>query len=365
MKGSLSEEELWQYSRQIGLGEIGLEGQAKLKQSHVLVAGVGGLGTPIAYQLAAMGVGHLRIVDRDVVSLTDLHRQYLYDFDSVGLPKVEVAALKLSALNPRLKVEPIPTCIKPWNARQLLKGIDVVVDGLDSVETRYLVNQACVERRTPYVHGGAIQSMGNVTTIIPKRTACLECFYPNLRDNDLPKCAVVGVYTPAIGIVGSIQASEAVRLLVGREPRLVNRLLFIDASTLSFDEISIDRNQQCHVCGDAAEEPCTPLSEKRVEEQCSRDGRRTLIICPERWLEIDLTAAEDHLCQFGYRLNKRGKLGVTLSNQEGSSVSLLKTGVTILQTPPTVERSDAHRIAASLHNTILDKGLKREGGYPP
>ena len=201
MADKLSKEELWAYSRQIVLSEIGYEGQVKLKQGRVLIAGVGGLGTPVSLQLAAMGVGYIKIVDRDIISESDLHRQYLYDIDSIGLSKVEIAASRLSALNQRITIEPIPISIKQWNVEELVKDVDVVVDGLDSIETRYLLNRACVKHRIPYIYGGSIQSQGNVSTIVPKKTACLECFNPLLKDEDLPKCGIVGVYPPILSII--------------------------------------------------------------------------------------------------------------------------------------------------------------------
>ncbi len=354
----LSEEELWAYSRQLVLPEIGYEGQLRLKEGHVLLAGVGGLGTPIALQLAAMGVGHLRIVDRDVVSTTDLHRQYLYDMDAIGLPKVEVAASKLSALNPRVKVEPTPASIKTWNIKDILEGVDVVVDGLDSLETRYLINRTCIRRGIPYVFGGAIRTQGIITTIIPKKTPCLECFYPNLRDEDLPKCAVVGIYTPVLGIVASIEVSETVRLLTSKEPRLAGKLLYIDAEDLSFDEIVITRYKSCQVCGNEKMKKPSPLKEKHIEEQCSRDGRTTIVVTPKKWVELDLRAAIDNLKRIGYSVEKQGKLGVTLTDKRKLTISLLKTGTAIFQVPPTQRMSKIRDEVTALYKELLADRLK-------
>jgi len=347
----LAREELWLYSRQIVLDEIGLEGQEKLKKSRVLVAGVGGLGTPITLQLTAMGVGHLRVVDRDIISMSDLHRQYLYDVSSVGLPKVEVAASKLSALNPRVNIEPVPISIRHWNVKDLLEQIDVVIDGLDSVEARYLINRACVKLGIPYVYGGAVRTEGMVSTIMPRRTPCLECFQPNLKDEDLPKCAVVGVYTPLIGIVASIEVSETIRLLTGKQPKLAGRLLFIDASTLSFDEITLAHHEKCPICSDTVKPP-SPLTEKQIEEQCSRDGRTTLVITPQEWLEIDLAAVRDHIVELGYSEDRRGRLGLTATNEKGLTVGLLKTGVAIFQIPPSRASSNMHREALALYEEL-------------
>ncbi|MBS7644599.1 HesA/MoeB/ThiF family protein [Candidatus Bathyarchaeota archaeon] len=352
----LSNEELELYSRQIVLDEIGYEGQLRLRRSRVLLAGAGGLGSPIALQLTAMGVGYLRIVDRDVVSTSDLHRQYLYDAGSIGLPKVEVAASKLSALNPRVKVDPVPVSIKSWNVNDLVRGMEVVIDGLDSIEARYLINRACVKEKIPYVYGGAVETHGNVSTIIPGETPCLECFNPNLRDEDLPKCAVVGVYTPVLGITASVETSEAVRILTGKKPRLAGRLLYINASEMSFDEVSIAKYEGCPVCGSSTIGP-TPLGEELIEEQCSRNGKRTIIITPKMWLDVDLDEASNRLKELGYFTEKRGRFGVTSKNGEGMVVSLLKTGVAIFQIPKAGEPSKMRGEAVPLYRELIVKEL--------
>jgi len=354
----LSSEELEVYSRQLVLDEIGYEGQLRLKGGRVLLAGVGGLGSPIAFQLAAMGVGYLRIVDRDIVSTSDLHRQYLYDVNSIGLPKVEVAASKLEALNPRIRVDPAPISIKSWNVEDLVRGVDVVVDGLDSIEARYLINRACIRAGIPYVYGGAVETHGNVSTIIPGETPCLECFNPNLRDEDLPKCAVVGVYTPVLGVTASIEASEAVRILMGKKPRLAGKLLYIDASEMSFDEVILARFEGCPVCGGSAEGGPPIIGRELVEEQCSRNGRRTIIITPKKWLEIDLEEASNRLERRGYSTERQGRLGITLRDKRGLVASLLKTGVAIFQIPRTGGSPEIRDEAMTLYRELLVDELK-------
>jgi molybdopterin/thiamine biosynthesis adenylyltransferase len=349
----LTDEELWVYSRQIVLNEIGYEGQAKLKQGKVLLTGAGGLGTPVALQLAAMGVGHLRIVDRDIVSTTDLHRQYLYDVNSVGLPKVEAASSRLSALNPHINIEPIPTSIKSWNVEELLEGIDVVVDGLDSMEARYLINRACVKKSTPYIYCGAITTLGNISTIIPGKTPCLECIVSGIRDTDLPKCAIVGVYTPVIGIVASIEVSEAVRLLTGKEPNFAGMLFYVDASEGSFNKVSLTRNEKCPVCGSEATSSKMVFEENLIEEQCSRKGERSLLVTPKRQVSIDITKAVDLLTRSGYRVDAKGQLGVTLTDKNGITVTIMKTGVTIIQIPPkTAIDNDARFLRELIVDTL-------------
>lgn len=353
----LSNEELELYSRQLVLDEIGYEGQLKLREGRILLAGAGGLGSPIALQLVAMGVGYLRIVDRDVVSMSDLHRQYLYDVNSVGLPKVEVAASKLSTLNPKVEIDPIPISIKSWNVKDLVKDVEVVIDGLDSIEARYLINRACVREEIPYVYGGAVETHGNVSTIIPGETPCLECFNPNLRDRDLPKCAIVGVYTPVLGVTASIEVSEAVRILTGKGPKLAGKLLYIDASELFFDEVSIAKYERCPVCGRSPKEP-TPLGEELVEEQCSRNGKRTIIVTPKRWLNINLEEALDKLNRLGYLMERRGRFGLTSKNEEGIAISLLKTGVAIFQIPKMSRSLEVRNEVVALYKELLVDELK-------
>ena len=223
MQKELTEKELETYSRQIVLADIGYDGQLKLRNARACLIGVGGLGSPIATQLVGMGIGYLRIVDRDIVSRSDLHRQHLYDADCVGLPKVEIAHQKLSKLNPDVKVDPIPESLNSINAEELIGGMDIVIDGLDRPEPRYLVNRICNKFKIPYVFGAAIEAFGNASTLMPGQTFCLECFMPGLKDEDLPVCGVVGVHPSVIGMVSSVQVSEAVRLIIGQKPKLALR----------------------------------------------------------------------------------------------------------------------------------------------
>ena len=194
MKHELTDPELEIYARQIVLENIGYDGQLKLRNAKACIIGLGGLGSLVALKLVGMGIGYLRIVDRDIVSRSDLHRQYLYDADSVSQPKVEVALRKLSRLNPDVTIDPFPETLHSTNVNEIVKGVDVVVDGLDSPEPRYLINRTCNKLEIPYVFGAAIQVLGNVSTIVPDKTVCLECFMPGIKDGDLPKCGVVGVH---------------------------------------------------------------------------------------------------------------------------------------------------------------------------
>ncbi|MCP8315507.1 MAG: HesA/MoeB/ThiF family protein, partial [archaeon] len=224
----LSDDELEIYSRQIVLSDIGYEGQLRLLNSKVCLVGLGGLGCPAALQLVAMGIGYLRIIDRDIVERSNLHRQTLYDINSLYYPKVEVAAKKLSRLNPSVKIDPIPASLNADNAEEMIKDMNVVVDGLDAIEPRYALNWACVKHKVPYVFGAAIEAYGTVSTIIPRETPCLECFIGGLKNEMLPTCGVVGIHPSLPSIISSLEVSEAVRIILGEKPHLLNSLLYFD-----------------------------------------------------------------------------------------------------------------------------------------
>ncbi|MGD9149992.1 MAG: HesA/MoeB/ThiF family protein, partial [Desulfobacterales bacterium] len=288
MPPKLTDKELETYSRQIVLADIGYDGQLKLRHSKACLIGVGGLGSPIATQLVGMGIGHLRIADRDIVSRSDLHRQHLYDAESVGRPKVEIAQQKLSRLNPDVNIDAIPESLNSINAVDIISGMDVVMDGLDRPEPRYLVNRICHQLKIPYVFGAAIEAFGNTSTLIPGQTFCLECFMPGLKDEDLPVCGVVGVHPSVIGMIASVQVSEAVKLLIGQQPKLLNKLLYIDLRAFEFNILDMQSVDSCSVCGKNPDGPPEKIADRYFEETCARDGRRNFVLTPSRRINIDL-----------------------------------------------------------------------------
>jgi molybdopterin/thiamine biosynthesis adenylyltransferase len=341
-----SDEELEYYSRQIVLEEIGLEGQKRLKAARVCVVGVGGLGSPVTIQLASIGVGHIRLVDRDVVEMSNLQRQHVYGIDKIGWPKVEAAAERLKLLNPFIEVEPVPMSLTPGNAEGLISGVDLVVDCLDSMSARYSLNRACVELGVPYIHGAVITHIGNASTIIPGETACLECFQGNVDDAALPSCAVAGVHPSVISIIASIQVSEAVRLLLGKAPNLADKLLFCDLEDLSFEEISLSKAEACPVCGSEPRSEPAAIRYEPVHEICGREGRRVFVFTPDEDLDVDLTSLNSRLRDLGYEPSVEAKLGTTF--RKGSvKGSVLKSGVTIL------EGVDGIDEAKALHESLL------------
>jgi molybdopterin/thiamine biosynthesis adenylyltransferase len=327
----LSDEELEFYSRQIVLRQIGYDGQLKLRNAKVCLVGLGGLGSSAALQLAAMGVGHLRLVDYDVVELSNLQRQHLYDVKSVGYPKVEVAAKRLRQLNPYIEIEPLPLSLSSNNAEDIIRRMDLVVDGLDRLSPRYALNRACVRFGVPYVFGAAIMTFGNVSTIVPGETACLECFHGGSEDETLPACAVVGVHPSIISVIASIEVSEAVRIILGEKPRLANRLLHCDIGRLEFEEIEIAQTEDCPVCGPAPSGPAMPLKQELVTELCARAGRRSFVITPKRDLALGMDELYSLLAREGFKVRVKADLGITFDSGPKGTASLLKSGIMIIE----------------------------------
>ena len=328
--GELSEKELEYYSRQIVMAELGYNAQLKLKNSKACLLGVGGLGSPAAMQLAAMGVGHLRIVDRDVVELTNLHRQHLYGVDDVGYPKVEAATKRLQRLNPYVEIEPLVLSVNETNAEDIVRGMDVVIDGLDSMVARYAINRACMKLGVPYVFGAAIATTGNLSTIVAGESACLECFYGNLDDKKLPKCGVVGVHPSVVNVIASLEVSEAIRILTGKRPRLVNKLLHFDLDEMEFNEINLSKVDSCPVCGQPQSDSPGQLEHELVEEICGRNGKRAFVIVPEECLDVDFVGLKSYLAKKGFTIIVEGKLGLTV-NLHNIKASVLKSGIVILE----------------------------------
>lgn len=355
----LSDEELVIYSRQIALDEIGFEGQVRLRHAKVCVVGLGGLGAPTALKLTGMGVGALRLVDRDVVSRTDLHRQYLYDVDSIGSPKVDAAADRLSRLNPGVKIEPFAIPLTENNAKEIVNKADVVIDALDNIRARYMLNRACVSERIPFIFGAGIRMMASVSTIVPYEGPCLECFYSDLDEASLEKCAVVGVHPSVLGIASSIQVSEAVRLITGKQPRLLGRLLLVDLEELSLEQIEVKRRDDCPVCGERPKGSPRPIPSPLIEESCGRDGVGVYVLTPKVWVELDMGILGDLLRRMGLTIEKESRSGVTFQYDERTKMSLLKSGVGIAYFRPPIMKDDPKRFLEEYKKIVLD-GLKVE-----
>jgi adenylyltransferase/sulfurtransferase len=243
--------ELRRYSRHLLIPEVGLGGQEKLAAARVLCVGAGGLGSPVLAYLAAAGVGRIGIVDDDTVDLTNLQRQILYRTDDVGAPKASTAAERLRALNPQIAVDPIGVRFTADNARALVRLYDVVVDGTDTFGSRYLVNDACVLEGKPDVYGSIFRFDGQVSIFGAPGGPCYRCLYPQPPpDHLVPSCAEGGVLGALAGIVGTWQAAEALKLILGIGSPLVGRLLLIDALDARVREVRVGRDPACPLCGD-------------------------------------------------------------------------------------------------------------------
>src|ERR1700680_3364694 len=247
----LSKEEIQRYSRHLIMPEVGLEGQLKLKRARVLMIGTGGLGAPLGLYLAAAGVGHLGLVDFDVVDSSNLQRQVTFTTDDVGKSKSEAAKARLSGLNPTIEIQTFETRLTSENALELFRDFDIIVDGTDNFPTRFLVNEACVLLGKPNVYGSIFRFEGQATVFGYPGGAWYRWLYPTPPPPGVvPSCAEGGVLGVLPGIVGSIQAMETIKLILGTGEPLVGRLLLYDALAMRFRELKLRRNPECPVCGD-------------------------------------------------------------------------------------------------------------------
>jgi adenylyltransferase/sulfurtransferase len=241
---TLKPREVEKYDRQIMIHGFGRDGQKKLKKSVVFIAGIGGLGSPIAYYLAAAGVGTIRIADRDTVDLSNLNRQILHWDSNIGQKKVVSGQGKLEQLNPDIRIEPVSATIDESNVSQFVGNADIIVDAMDNLPTRYLLNKTALEKRIPFVHGAVNSFEGRVMTVLPGKSACLNCLY---HGAEIPpsKFPVIGV-TP--GIIGCIQATEVIKYLTGLGDLLAGRLLSYDGLSMKFVEFKVNRDPDCPDC---------------------------------------------------------------------------------------------------------------------
>ena len=249
----LTPSERERYDRQIMIGEIGQQGQEKLKRSRVVIAGAGGLGSPIAIYLAAAGIGMIRLIDHDQVAMSNLNRQILHWEEDIGRKKVDSARTKLKNLNPAMEIVAITETITEGNVSKLVDGCDVIVDAMDNLPSRYILNRCAIEKNIPFFHGAVNGFEGRVMTIIPGKTACLRCMYRGPVPQE--KFPVIGV---APAVIGSIQATEVIKYLIGIGKLLTNRLLIYDGLKITFSEFKVNRNPNCDHCGSSSTQFLSP-----------------------------------------------------------------------------------------------------------
>jgi len=344
----LSPKELDRYSRQIMLEEIGYQGQLKLKNAKVCVVGTGGLGNPITTRLVAMGIGTLRIVDRDVIELSNLHRQTMFDENDVGQVKVEVAAKKLQKLNSDCTIEALAVSVNDYTALEVVEGCDVVVDALDSVNARYALNKACVKFGIPFVTGAAVGVSGQIFTILPGTSACYHCMFPALDEDTMPTCSIEGVHPSILSIVGGIEVAEAVKVIMGNKPSLSDKILHIDIENLDFTSTRTFRAEECPVCGTGKSEKVVK-EELILEELCGRNhGKRTFSITPTSTFELDVDSVTSIAKEKGFLVENQGKLGLSLRTNE-MSVSFMKKGSAVIVGPKDEQE------AISLYKELLGR----------
>ena len=306
------------YSRQVILNELGWKGQRKLAKAKIVVVGVGGLGTVSSLYLALAGVGYLRLVDQDTVETPNLHRQILYSLEDLHYPKVEVAAERLEKFNPLLEAEPVSENLNAGNVEKLLTGVDCVVDGLDNMMTRYLLNRTCVKLGIPYVFGAAIGIEGNLSVFAPPETGCLECLLPNMSDEDLLTCDTRGVLGATPGIIGAMQAMEAVKVLTGMGSPLKGKLMICDFNDMYFTTVDTAKATNCPACHGAL------ASLERQERLVWLCGQDTANINPEKPLKLNLNKVYEVARQrFPVRL--KSHLAI-IFDYKGMEVSLFNGG---------------------------------------
>jgi len=288
----LTPTERQRYSRHLLLGEFGEEGQERLKGGSVLIVGVGGLGSPVSLYLAAAGVGRIGLVDFDVVDLTNLQRQVLYGTSDVGRPKSEAAHERLSDLNPDIEIVTHEGALNSANALEILAGYDVIVDGTDNFPTRYLVNDACVLLGKPTVYGSIFRFEGQASVFDARRGPCYRCLYPEPPPPELsPSCAEAGVLGVLPGVIGTIQATEAIKLLAGIGEPLIGRLLLFDALAMSMRRMELRKDRNCAICGERPtitqlidyEGFCNRMTENditptQLAQELGPDGRQLVLV---------------------------------------------------------------------------------------
>ncbi len=309
------------YSRQVVLAELGKKGQEKLRHSRVAVVGLGGLGSISTLYLALAGVGHLRLIDQDTVELKNLHRQILYSLNDLRYPKVEVAADRIPHMNPDVKIEPVPENVNENNIDDMICDVNCVVDGLDNMRTRYLVNRACVKSRIPYVFGAALGMEGNLSVFSSPETPCLECVLPGLDDQRLPTCDTRGVLGATTGIIGSMQAMEAIKLLADISGSLKGKLMVCDFRDMYFTTIDIFKRQDCPVCG--AKPSKKPAGElERLAVLC---GSNTFNVNPSKPVRMNLNQAHAKL-KSQFKILLKSSLVIVFKYDRGVEVSLFSGG---------------------------------------
>jgi molybdopterin/thiamine biosynthesis adenylyltransferase len=331
------------YARQTVLHELGPKGQQKLRNSRIVVVGLGGLGSISATYLTLAGVGYLRLVDQDTVELNNLHRQVLYTVDDLRLPKVEVATQKIKQMNPEVKVDAIPQNVGEGNVDDIVKDVDCIVDGLDNMKTRYLLNRASVKQGIPYVFGAAIGIEGNLSVFAPPETPCLACIFPDLDDRYMQTCETRGVLGATAGIIGTLQAMETMKLLAGIGDPLKGKLMICDFRDMYFAMIDIFKKPDCPVCQGKKIE-----STEGTERLAWLCGHNTVNVNPAKPLTIELDEAYETLKR-DFTMLVKSSIAVVFKYNGDVEVSLFNKGRML------IKNVKDEKTALDVYNNVVEK----------
>ncbi|MFW9893330.1 MAG: ThiF family adenylyltransferase [Candidatus Thorarchaeota archaeon] len=338
----LTDEQRDRYSRMLALRDFSEEEMEIVMNTTIAQIGAGGLGSPSLRLLTALGFGRIRIIDRDIVELSNIQRQTVFNTEDIGMPKAEAAAANLGLMNPEVNFDPICVSISNENAIDVLKGADIIVDGLDSFAARRAVNRASQALEIPYVFAGAVEYYANLTTFIPGKTGCLQCVMGNAQDNPENTCARVGVSPTLLSLAASAQVNEVLQLALDREAALANRLMTIDTSSLSFDFFDIGKATDCKVCSEPVKYSPSGANELRVTQLCSQSFN----IAPEKLMSLNLETLADKL-ESSYTV-KRMKRFLVIETPTEIKITIMPAGNLVVKGVSTAEE------ATKLFHDIID-----------
>ena len=339
----LSDNQRERYSRMLALRDFTEKDMQSIMRTNVTVVGAGGLGSPALRLLTAIGFGTIRIIDRDIVELSNIQRQTIYNTEDIGEPKALVAAANLALMNPEVEFEPFAVSVQDENVNQLIKGTDIIIDGLDSFKTRRVINKASLDLKIPYIFAGAVEYYANLSTFIPGETGCLHCLMGEAEDNPENTCAQVGVTPTLLSLAAAVEVNEAIRLGIGVKPVLANRLMTIDSSILSFDFFDIGRVTTCPQCSSSRTDDKMMEENLTVHTLCSQSFN----VSPPSMMDLNLEEiAKEQETQNIVKLSKKF---LVVQKPSGSKITLMSSGSAIIKGVNTADE------AVRLYEDILKK----------
>jgi len=317
----------------LALRDFSDDDMESIMNTTVAVVGAGGLGSPALRLLTAIGFGKIRIIDRDIVELSNIQRQTVYNTQDIGEPKVEAASANLQMLNPNVEFDPLCVSIREDNAVDLLKGTDIILDGLDSFKARRAVNRASFDMGIPYIFAGAVEYYANLSTFVPGKTGCLNCVMGDAEDNPDNTCAQVGVTPTLLSLTAAVEVNEAILLATERKPTLENRLMTIDSGNLTFDFFDIGKSDVCPVCSKSARKDIARTTEITVTQLCSQSFN----ISPPKIEKLDLSKIAKRL-EDSYSIKSTDRT-VLVNLSSGEKITLMSSGSAIIKGVDTAEEA--------------------------